>query len=98
MHDQLQGRPLLQSSPPPLCFGILQPFVLDNWPWDYGILGLDALWQVVMISDSDHVCLYPQLPRIASASPTMTSATAIARGQTGLCRVDGKPGDQQVFL
>jgi hypothetical protein len=38
MHDQLQGRPLLQSSPPPLCFGILQPFVLDNWPWDYGIL------------------------------------------------------------
>lgn len=44
----------------PLTFGILRTLVVDYWRGEYGILGRDALQQVVMVSDSEHVSLWPQ--------------------------------------
>lgn len=49
----------LRPEPPPLSFGVMKPVVVDDWREDYGMLGLDVLLQVVMISDADQICLWP---------------------------------------
>lgn len=51
--------PLRQRDETPLSFGVLKPVVVDEWEGDYGTLGLDALRRVVMVSDKDHVSLWP---------------------------------------
>lgn len=48
-----------RPGPTPLGFGKLKPIVVDDWKENYGMLGLDALRRVVMVSDSDHVCFWP---------------------------------------
>jgi hypothetical protein len=51
--------PKLLSDPASLSFGMLKPIIVDHWESDYGMLGLDALRQVVMVSDQDHICFWP---------------------------------------
>ena len=51
--------PLPQRDLPSLSFGRLKPVVVDHWKDDYGMLGLDALRRVVMVSDREHVSLWP---------------------------------------
>jgi len=36
-----------------LGFGRVNILIVDQWPWNYGMLGLDALRNVVMVSDQD---------------------------------------------
>jgi hypothetical protein len=50
-----------QPGSAPLCLGELQPIVVadEDWDGDYGMLGLDALRQVIMVSDRDHISLWP---------------------------------------
>jgi hypothetical protein len=43
----------------PLSFGILRPMV-NNWQSEYGVLGRDALQQVVMVFNADYVGLWPR--------------------------------------
>jgi hypothetical protein len=44
-----------------LSLGELQPIVVadEDWEENYGMLGLDALRQVVMVSDSEHISFWP---------------------------------------
>lgn len=52
----------LQRSSDLLGFGKLTPIVVrdKDWEGDYGMLGLDALRKVVMVSDGDCVSLWPK--------------------------------------
>ena len=59
--------PRLERDVTPLRFGVLKPVVVDDWEGDYGTLGLDALRRVVMVSDREHVSLWP-----APVSPCKT--------------------------
>jgi hypothetical protein len=51
-----------RPGPDPLRFDELKPIIVDDWKDKYGMLGLDALRQVMMVSDRDHICLWPLLP------------------------------------
>ena len=48
-----------QTGIDPLIFSELNPIIVDYWEDDYGMLGLDALRQVVMVSDREHISLWP---------------------------------------
>lgn len=48
-----------RRDPRPFSFDKLEVIVVDSWKDNYGILGLDALRQVVIVSDSNHLCLWP---------------------------------------
>ena len=41
-----------------LGFGKVNILVVDDWLWNYGMLGLDALRNVIMVCDEDNVCLW----------------------------------------
>lgn len=58
--------PLLQRGPEPLSFGKLEVMVVEQGAMNYGVLGLNALRRVLMVSDRDHVSFWP--------SPTGTCA------------------------
>jgi hypothetical protein len=51
--------PRRRRGPEPLKFVELRPMVVKNWPMSYGLLGLDALRQVLMVSDREHVSFWP---------------------------------------
>jgi hypothetical protein len=57
--------PLLRHGPEPLSFGELEVMVVEQ-RMDYGVLGLNALRRVLMVSDREHVSFWP--------SPTGTCA------------------------
>jgi hypothetical protein len=42
-----------------LSFGRLTVVVVDSWDQNYGMLGMDALRNVVTVFDRDHVCFWP---------------------------------------
>jgi hypothetical protein len=50
----------LQPDLEPICFNELKPIVINDWAGNYGVLGMDALRQVVMVSDGDYVSLWPR--------------------------------------
>ena len=49
----------LPSGPSSFSFPPLQPVIVDNWESDCGVLGLDALRKVVMVSDQNYVSFWP---------------------------------------
>jgi len=59
--------PLLQHGPKPLTFGKLDVMVV-NQRMDYGVLGLNALRRVLMVSDRDHVSFWPLTTRTCEAN------------------------------
>jgi len=48
-----------EDSPRPLSFGTQMLVVVDSWFGDYGVLGLDVLRKVLLVSDANHICFWP---------------------------------------
>jgi hypothetical protein len=46
------------NGPPPLVFKGLEVLIVDRWNGDCATLGLDALRQIVFVSDGQHICLW----------------------------------------
>ena len=67
--------PLPRQDVSPLSFGEVKLVVVEEWMGKYAVLGLDALRQVVMVSDRDHISLWPR-PARACELPTKVIAEA----------------------